>query len=104
MAAHGAWGAIRVEDRRPTRVGMPTGPMRMFCQYPDGSNLVLRSDDPGRPQIEAANAALDLVIDGQRGAFQLSQTGPHNQYRLVPLPSGVQERWQFSTEVRSEVA
>lgn len=104
MAAHGAWAAIRVEDRRPTRVGTPAGPIRIFCQFPDGSDLVLCSDDPGRPQIEAANAALDLVIDGQRGAFQLTETGPHNQYRLVPLPRHGQERWQLSAEVTSEVA
>jgi dTDP-4-dehydrorhamnose reductase len=101
MAAHGAWAAIWVEDRRPRRLGKPAGPVRIFCQFADGGQLVLSSDDPECPQIEAANAALDLAIDGQPGAFQLTETGPHNQYRLVSR--AWQKRWQVGAE-ESEVA
>ncbi|UVK57378.1 family 1 glycosylhydrolase (plasmid) [Mesorhizobium sp. AR02] len=104
MAAHGGWAAIRIEDRRPTRVGMPAGPVRIFCEFPDGSRLIVRSDDPAHAQIETANAALDLAIDGQRGGVQLTERGPHNQYRLVPLARDVQGLGQFGAEVTSEVA
>lgn len=85
LAKHGAWAAIGVEEGHPARSGSSAAPVKISCRYPDGGDLLLQSDYTRSP-IEVANAVLDLIIDDQRGAFELLHYGPGNQYELVPLP------------------
>lgn len=103
LAKHGAWAAIRVEDDGPRRAGAPALPVQISCRFPDGGNLLLQFD-PARPLTEAANALLDLVIDGQRGGFELSRTASANQYELTPLSDHAQPGEQVRPELTSNVA
>ena len=103
LAKHGAWAAIQVEDNGAGRAGAPALPIRMLCRFPDGGDLLLQSDTARSP-VEVANALLDLVIDGQRGAFEVLQTGPGNQYEFGPLSEEAQPGQQVHTEVTANVA
>ncbi|MFK0692818.1 family 1 glycosylhydrolase [Mesorhizobium sp. IMUNJ 23033] len=96
VAKHQAWAAIEVDGGELRRAGSPAVATRMLCRFPDGGELLLQCD-PTHPSIEVANALLDLVIDGQRGAFQLLQTGPGNQYELLPLPAEAPSGQKFPT-------
>lgn len=69
----GAWALIAVVPVAST----------IDCRYPDNSELQLQYD--GRSSlIDVANAALDLIIDGQRGRFALT-CATANQFALSPL-------------------
>jgi beta-glucosidase/6-phospho-beta-glucosidase/beta-galactosidase len=103
MKEDGAWAAIHVDERSSARTGASKNPIRMLCRFPEGNDLMLQCD-PNSPTTEVANAFLDLIIDGQRGAFELSQSGPNNQYALAPLADEAQADRQRGREVISYVA
>jgi dTDP-4-dehydrorhamnose reductase len=69
----GAWALIAVAPAA----------LRIVCQYPDNSELQLQYDSRSS-LIDVANAALDLIIDGQRGRFAL-RCAAANQFALSPL-------------------
>lgn len=81
MKDQGAWAAIQVDERGFSGSGVLTNVAKMLCLFPQGSDLLLQFDPKSSAQ-DAANALLDLVIDGQRGAIALLQSGPHNQYQI----------------------
>ena len=69
----GAWALIAVAPAACSLV----------CHYPDNSELQLQYDCRSS-LIDVANAALDLIIDGQRGRFAL-RCAAANQFALSPF-------------------
>jgi dTDP-4-dehydrorhamnose reductase len=84
VAASNAWAVIRIGDNSPSALSV--SPV-LQCQFPDGGELSLQCAASLGPSA-VANAFLDLVIDGQRGEFELLQAGPGNQYEMALLPNG----------------
>lgn len=103
MTQNGAWVAIHVDERRSARIGGSENPVRMLCRFPEGSDLLLQCDW-NSPAPETANAFLDLIIDGQRGAYALSRWGPNNQYELHLLTDDAQADRKHHGEVINSVA
>lgn len=93
-----AWVTIQVgsSDRA-------IGTARIVCRYPDGSNLQLQYAQRGSA-LEVANAVLDLVIDGQRGAFEISLVRPGNQYKVALLSEDTRSNDWAGPERTSNVA
>lgn len=103
LSKHEAWAAIKLEEDGPPRGGAPAQALQISCRYPDGGTLLLRSDDTDCAR-EVANAVLDLLIDGQRGAFRLVKIGPDNQYELAALAAEADRYEQNHIEPASNVA
>jgi beta-glucosidase/6-phospho-beta-glucosidase/beta-galactosidase len=76
---HRAWATIRVapSDRASSSA-------IILCRFPEGRDLQLQYANRCSA-VEVANAVLDLVIDGQRGAFEILRARPCNQYEVAPL-------------------
>ncbi|RWE44490.1 MAG: glycosyl hydrolase family protein [Mesorhizobium sp.] len=82
MKATAAWATVGVDE--PS--GVHSGAVRLHCRYPEGQDFLLQCNHVNAPR-EVANAFLDLIIDGQRGAFALSRSEPANQYEFSALAS-----------------
>lgn len=93
-----AWAEIHVDERSPNRLGPPAMPGRILCRFPDGSDLQLQYA-AGNATVQVANAILDLVIDGQRGAFELLDLRPGNQYELAPLTAATRSDERYGLEL-----
>jgi dTDP-4-dehydrorhamnose reductase len=82
-------GAIWARSTSNRRVGAHGAASAMSARTPpDATPLVVEA----RAEADfccAANAFLDLVIDGEAGRFRLEDLGPHNQYRAVCLAPAV---------------
>ncbi|MGX9147957.1 family 1 glycosylhydrolase [Mesorhizobium sp. 128a] len=88
MADHHAWAALRVERQGRRDAGATT---RIVCHYPDNTELDVQFN-ASSPTIDMCNAFLDLVIDGERGAFEMVHSGPGNQYRFSSICPAAKQR------------
>ncbi|WP_143748387.1 family 1 glycosylhydrolase [Mesorhizobium carmichaelinearum] len=93
-----AWATIRVAPS--DRAGSSA---TILCRFPDGGDLQLQYAQRCSA-VEVANAVLDLVIDGQRGAFEILRTRPGNQYEVAPLPEANRSNGWYGFEETSDVA
>ncbi|MGN6550492.1 MAG: family 1 glycosylhydrolase [Pararhizobium sp.] len=79
---HDAWALVRAEPRALGGSRSGSRAARLRCDFADGGTLTLeapRSSD----RHHVADAFLDLVVDGTRGALRLTQAGHANQYAFA---------------------
>ncbi|CCV05646.1 dTDP-4-dehydrorhamnose reductase (fragment) [Mesorhizobium metallidurans STM 2683] len=96
LATSTAWAAIRIEDNSSPALSAST--VYLQCQFADGGQLFLQCA-AWLGSSAVANAFLDLVIDGQRGRFELLCAGADNQYEMAVLPNGSLEAQQIRLAV-----
>ncbi|TPI11216.1 glycoside hydrolase [Mesorhizobium sp. B4-1-3] len=83
-----SWAAISVEEGDWSARGSRSAFIKLRCQFPGGALLDLHSS-PAIGMVEAANAFLDLVVDGQTGRFRLLRAEPNNQYWIEAVEEEV---------------